>query len=87
MVDWPMMTLLEIEVLIHCRVSPTRHPRADAPAVREALTRLENNGLIARQEGGFYDTTDRGRAHLKQLCSLPWPIKKWVGYNGEIVEY
>ena len=55
------MTPNDIEVLLHCHVSPRVHPRADAPAVREALRRLEDNMLIEKREHDYYHTTSRGR--------------------------
>ena len=79
------MTPNDIEVLIHCHVSPSVHPRADAPAVRDALRSLEANGLIEQRDQEYYHTTDRGRAHINQLCSLSWPIQAWVNYAGEVI--
>lgn len=79
------MTPLEIEVLIHCHVSPFEHPRANATAVSEALRTLEVNGLI-EQRLGHYTTTDRGAAHIHQLCTTPWPVQKWVDAQGKIIE-
>ena len=81
------MTPNDIEILIHCHCSPVRHPRWHAPAVSESLNSMERNGLIVQVSDGIYKTTDRGRAHLHQLCTLPWPVKKWVDYKGnEIIE-
>ena len=77
------MTPSDIEVLIHCHVSPTRHPRESAPAIRETLRSLVANGLIRQEDEGHYSTTDRGRAHIEQLCSLPWPTQAWINYKGE----
>jgi hypothetical protein len=44
------MTPNELEVLIHCHVSPATHPRADASAVNQALRSLETCGLIERAD-------------------------------------
>lgn len=81
------MTPNDIGVLLHCHTTPQKHPRADAPAVREALRTLETNGLIEQREDGYYHATGRGRAHIEQLCSLPWPVAQWVGCDGKAIDY
>lgn len=79
------MTPNAIEILIHCFVCPEPHPRCHAPAVVDELDRLEHNGLIEKVEGhtNVFTTTDRGNAHIEQLCRLPWPTKAWIGANGK----
>jgi len=79
------MTPLELEVLIHCYVTPELHPRIHAPAVKEAHEFFEEIGLIEQQKD-FYSTTDRGKAYISMLCSLPLPEQKWVNQFGEIIE-
>ena len=81
------MTPNDLEVLIHCHVSPTAHPRIDAPAVKEALDMLEKNGLIILHKGGdnIYSTTDKGNAFMQVLCSMPLPEQKWVDAFGKII--
>ena len=80
------MTPNEIEVLIHCHVSPSPHPRKDAPAVQEALASFLRNGLVALDEDGIYHTTYRGAAHIAQLCNRPWPVQAWVDENGKVID-
>jgi len=80
------MTPNEIEILIHCHVSPVKHPRADYPAIQEVLQGMETNGLIEKCDQEVYRTTDRGRAHVEQLCSLPWPALAWIDYKDEVIE-
>ena len=80
------MTPNDIEVLIHCHVSPTRHPRSDAPAVINALAVLEKYELIVRDEFGIYSTTTRGAAHIRQLCETQWPSLAWVDSQGRVIE-
>lgn len=80
------MTPNDIEILIHCHVSPAIHPRADAPAVRDALAGMQINELIEPIEGGGYATTQRGKAHVEQLCSLAWPMQIWLGANGDRIK-
>lgn len=82
------MTPNAIEILIHCHVSPMPHPRRDAPAVAEELRSLQVNGLIEPDPNfsNGYRTTNRGRAHVQQLCRTPWPVKAWVGADGSVIE-
>lgn len=80
------MTPSEIEVLIHCYVSPTPHPRKCAPDIESTLQSFVVNGLVDHVGGGVYTTTDRGRAHIAQLCATPWPVAAWVGADGKIIE-
>jgi predicted transcriptional regulator len=80
------MTPNDIEILIHCHVSPSVHPRDNAPAVQQALRSLVTNGLIEQIDGGGYHTTPRGKAHIEQLCGLSWPVEAWVGADGKVIE-
>jgi len=82
------MTPNDIEILIHCHVSPAQHPRYGSPAVGQSLHTLEKNGLIERyaEDKGSYITTDRGRAHVNVLCLTPWPKQRWVDQNEKIIE-
>jgi hypothetical protein len=82
------MTPNAIEILLHCHVSPLPHPRKDAPAVWEEICRLRANNLIEPAPGsdGGYRTTDRGRAHVEQLCRTAWPVPAWMGADGKIID-
>jgi DNA-binding PadR family transcriptional regulator len=87
------MTPNSIEVLIHCHCSPRQHPRFDAPAIKDALSDLEANGLIVKTtsadrnvyDDGTYKTTDRGAAHIEQLCQTPYPVELWCTVHGEVI--
>jgi len=80
------MTPNDIEVLLHCYYSPEPHPRVDSTAVLESLRSMKQNGLIEPRDTDVYHTTDRGAAHVKQLCSLAWPVQVWVNDKGEVIE-
>lgn len=83
------MTPCAIEVLIHCHVSNEPHPRKDFPAVREEFENLEANGLI-RMYGSHgvyaYTTTEKGAAHVAQLCATPFPTQAWLDAQGKVIE-
>ena len=79
------MTPNDIEILIHCHVSPSDHPRMRAPAVKETYAVFEESGMIEKTDGGYYRTTERGRAHVEVLCSTPWPTQAWIDQNGNVI--
>lgn len=85
-----LSTPVNVEVLLHCYVSPNRHPLHDAPAVRQAFKDLHEADLIAPDDAdplsGIYQTTERGDAHINQLCNLALPVQAWVGANGRLID-
>lgn len=74
----------EIEVLIHCHCTPGPHPRFDAPAVQEALRKLDSIGAITTQDQRFYRTTALGAAWLCALQRVPLPEERrvYVDWDG-----
>jgi len=82
-----IMTPHDIEVLIHCHVSPAPHPRLGTTGVNSAIQSLLSNGLIERHIPDVYTTTNRGKAHIAQLCSTAWPTEEWVSESGNIIDY
>lgn len=80
------MTPNDIEVLIHFHCSPCRHPNDAAPAVRESIEMMIENGLLERDtkpdEPMRFKTTSRGAAHLDQLCNVPFPRRGWIFADG-----
>ncbi len=85
------MTPNDIEVLIHCYTSGSEHPRISAPAVKESIKEYIEQGMIEKASGFsnnnlVYITTERGAAHIANLCSIPFPEKTWVNSNGEVIK-
>jgi hypothetical protein len=78
------MTPNDIEILIHCYVSPGRHPRYDSN--RRVFQKFITDGLVVFKDEGIYQTTEKGAAHVHQLCSLPLPVKQFVGYDGKVID-
>lgn len=80
---------LEIEIAIHYMTAGT-HPYRDegAPAVKEAIRRMVDHGLLAQQwtdsigYTGFYSATDGLRLWLVELCKVEWPVKTWTFDNN-----
>ena len=63
-----------LEVLLHMHVSPSPHPRSDAPAVVEAIAELLEAGMICRDDR-HYTTTDKGKFYIEHLLSIPFPVR------------
>ena len=80
------MTPNAIEILIHCHVCPAPHPRINARAVQEEIESFLRNGLIREIKPGEYQTTERGAAHIAQLCNTELPRQAWIDCNGQVIE-
>jgi hypothetical protein len=44
-------------------------------------------GLLQSSSGNpsGYEGTEKGKAHLEQLCNLPYPVLAWVDANGNLI--
>lgn len=73
-----------IEVLLHCHTTPVEHPRYGAPAVKEAFEMFKELGAI-KKNGGYYVTTDLGRAWVESLCNTQIPKSVYVDEHGTIL--
>ena len=77
------MTPLAIEILLHFHVSPLPHPLSAYPAIAAEIESQLRDGLIEpAKEGYHYQTTERGKAHIRQLCNLPFPTQMWADKDG-----
>lgn len=67
-----LRTVSNIEVLLHCHVSPEPHPRLNAPAVQEGLELLLHHKLIEHAGYGVnvFMTTSKGKALVERLKSV-----------------
>lgn len=82
-----MLTPNDIDVLIHFCVCPAPHERQGAPAVRESIAMFVAAGILEPSESrSGYQGTERGLAHLKQLCSIPYPTMSWVDVTGMVIK-
>lgn len=83
------MTPNDIEVLIHCHVSPTVHPRHEAPAVKRSILWMLDKEIIKQcSYANQYRTTGKGKALIKMLCDTPIPKKCFVDpRSGEEVPH
>ncbi len=74
-----------IEVLLHCYVSPNPHPRVRAASVQESLNAFLEIGAIEPSGGETYRTTPLGDAWVKALCNVPIPRAAFVDESGKIL--
>jgi hypothetical protein len=82
-----------IDVLLHYHCSPDKHPRINAPAVREAIDFLLVEGClvpVADSPGNLlytttYTTTQRGQAWVAALCNVRVPRNVFVDEQNNIL--
>ena len=85
------LSILDIEILFHCHCGNGDYPLGRSQEVDKSYERLEAEGLIAcfyysDQAEAVYRTTERGRAHIIQLCELPLPISAWIDGDGKLID-
>jgi len=80
------LTPNDIDVLIHFCVCSGRHEWQDTPAVKESIQKFLNDGLLGFSSNpSGYEITKKGKAHLEQLCNLPYPVQAWVDASGNLI--
>ena len=72
------VTPSDLKILIHYFVSPSPHPRIEAPAVKEATERFLSDGILEyNSEDGVcadgYRVTGTGKAWIKMILDTPYP--------------
>lgn len=67
----------DIEILLHYHVSAAVHPRADAPAVRDATLAWVQCGCLEGCDSG-YTTTAKGAALIQRWQNTPLPVQTWT---------
>ncbi len=54
------------------------------------LRSAASRGVQQLLDAGLLDTklnlTDKGRAHVAQICALEAPVEAWVGSNGKLIQ-
>ena len=66
------MTPNDLDVLIHYATLLGPHPRVEAPAVQDAITRFIEDGIMID-----YKITEKGNAWLRLILSTPYPVNQW----------
>jgi hypothetical protein len=78
------MTPISIEILLKCYYSPEPLEFIDSTVTQEIVREFMDDGLIELgDESGCFKATEKGRAHVEQLCNLPYPVAVWIGGNGK----
>ena len=76
-------TPLHLTILFH-HLGQRQHYTPDTDTSREYLKDLIAAGLVEMDMSGpghpmfNYNATEKGRAHIENLCKVPLPVKKWV---------
>jgi hypothetical protein len=82
------MTPYEIKLLLDIYTTPDWYSGRDEPILAETLEKFERVGIIVwggrNRESKL---TSKGRAHVSQLCNLPFPkeLKQWVDHAGKAI--
>ena len=71
-----MLTPNELEILIHYYICSEKHPRFDAPAVREAIDMFMACDVMRYLPDGQIRVTKRGRIWMGMI--LKTPIPTWI---------
>lgn len=61
-----------LELLLHCHVSPEQHPRLEAKAIKGGLEYLQGHGMIERYDR-TWTTTEKGKFYIEYILSIPFP--------------
>lgn len=72
----------EIKILLHYYAIPGPYK-----GPKNLHFNLQDLGLLAGigLEEVTYKITEKGKAHVNQLCNLSLPIQGWIGAKGEIL--
>ncbi len=81
------MTSLEITILLHCHTRNDEIPYRDLPAVKQVVQALLVDELIkADGDRCGFCCTEKGKAHVRQLCNVPLPVSQWVDVAGNQIK-
>ncbi|MDH7796375.1 DNA-binding PadR family transcriptional regulator [Beijerinckia sp. GAS462] len=70
-----------IETMLFYYYSAAEHPRANTSSVINTTSNLRDEGMIEPEmfEGKIvFRPTEKGRAWVEALCSVPFPVAQWV---------
>lgn len=77
------ITPLQVKLLLHAYCHPEPFENQHAPAVNSAIQEFLSDGVIRKTgESGIYETTDKGRAWVHCICSVPPPRLAYVDAAG-----
>ena len=68
----------DLDVLLHCYISPEKHPRSYAPAVEEAIRNfIVDSILLPTDQEGIFTVTEKGKVWLEMILDVPYPVQRW----------
>ena len=80
------MTPNDLEILIHYYVSIVPHPRLNTPEIQHSIEKFVSDGIFKLYViGNKTRITEKGKAWLKTILSVPYPQKVWVDENGNVI--
>ena len=83
------LTPLHLKLLLHHYTHPEPWPHKGGCA-NEYEEQLRSEGLLQLappiQVDRDYLVTDKGRAHVEQLLTLPFPTQAWVNESGQVIQ-
>jgi hypothetical protein len=79
------LTPLHLKLLLHAYSHHEPWPHNGGCAL-EYEQHLVADGLVQLAEhASYYECTDKGKAHVEQLCTLQFPRPAWIAENGDVL--
>lgn len=78
------LTPLHLRLLLHYHITPETF-QPESPAAKDYTLDLVNLGLLGHVAQQL-TTTERGKAHIRQLETLPLPQKAWTDFSGKAIQ-
>ena len=79
------LTPLHIKLLLHAYSHPEPWPH-NGGCSDEYEKHLVSAGLVKiADDGGYYDCTEKGKAHVEQICTMQFPRQAWIAADGTVL--
>lgn len=80
-----MLTPLHLDILLHAFTSTPWKNNTEIST--HFVAELQSAGLMQLSNDGLrHEITAKGRAHVSQICSLPFPTLEWVSATKEVID-
>lgn len=84
----PRLTPLHLKLLLHAYSHCEPWPHNHSGVAKDYEADLAKEGLVQRHEdtdSSYWECTDKGKAHVEQLMSLPFPTQAWINKDGQVL--
>jgi hypothetical protein len=82
------LTPLHLKLLLHAYSHPEPWPH-NGGCSDEYEQHLVTAGLVQlaahTEHASYYECTEKGKAHVEQLCTMQFPRQAWIAANGEVL--